>query len=221
VRIIAYVDGFSVYYACFRGPTKAPHVHLKWLDYRGIFRTMFPEDEIALVRVYTAIAPNPPHDPSQAMRHDTFLRALRTLAGVEVFVGRFQKAKREAVLVRPPENVDPNQTVYIYQEKQSDVSLASHLLIDAFDDRFDRAVIFTNDSDFVTPIRLVRDRFNCEVFVLSPDTVVNKELAKAASAAWVFDRNLLAKCQLPDELSDADGRHIRKPARWASNGDPN
>ena len=133
MRIAAYVDGFSVYYACFRGPTKIENAHLKWLDYQCIFQSMFPEDVITIVRVYPAIAPNPPNDPGQAMRHDTYVRAIRTRLGVEVVVGRFQKAKREAVLVRPPENIAANQTVFIYQEQQSDVSLASHLLLDAFE----------------------------------------------------------------------------------------
>jgi len=214
MRIIAYVDGFSVYYACFRGPTKAINSTFKWLDFQSVFRTMYPDDEIVLVRIYTAIAPNPPDDPSQAQRHDTYVRALRTLADVEVFVGRFQKAKRESVLVRPPNGVSPNQTVFVYQEKQSDVSLASHLMLDAFQDRFDRAVIFTNDSDFLMPIKLVRDHFGREVIVLSPDRTTNRQLANVATAAHVFDRQLLAKCQLPDELQDDEGRTIRKPVRW-------
>lgn len=220
MRIVAYVDGFSVYYSCFRGRTKAQFAHLKWLNYQSIFQSMFPDDEIVLVRIYTAIAPNPPHDTSQAMRRNTYIRALQTLPGVEVFVGRFQKAKRESVLVRPPEDMNPNQTVYIYQEKQSDVSLASHLLIDAFDGRGDLALVFTNDSDFVTPVRLVRERFGLDVIILSPDVVANKELARVSTSSWVFDRGLLFKCQLPEEVHDAGGRVIRKPDRWKVLGEP-
>src|SRR4051812_40625929 len=107
MRIRAYVDGFSVYYACFRGPTKTQNSHLKWLDYDAVVRRTFPADELIGTRVYTAIAPNPPDDPGQAQRHDTYVRALRSRPGVEVFVGRFQKAKREAQLVRTPPSIDP------------------------------------------------------------------------------------------------------------------
>jgi uncharacterized LabA/DUF88 family protein len=87
-------------------------------------------------------------------------------------------------------------------------------MLDAFQDRFDRAVIFTNDSDFLMPIKLVRDHFGREVIVLSPDRTTNRQLANVATAAHVFDRQLLAKCQLPDELQDDEGRTIRKPVRW-------
>lgn len=219
MRIVAYVDGFSVYYACFRGPTKTPHAHLKWLDYRALFERMFPDDDLVAVRVYTAIAPNPPGDPGQSMRHDVYRRALMTRPGVEVYVGRFQKAKREGVLAHPPDGIDPRQTVHTYQEKQSDVSLASHLIMDAVDDLFDRAVLFTNDSDFLTPIRLVRERFEREVYVLSPDIAMNKQLKKVATAAWILDRGLLFKCQLPEIVVDAEGREIRMPDRWRKGND--
>jgi uncharacterized LabA/DUF88 family protein len=214
MRIIAYVDGFSVYYACYRGPTKIAYSRLKWLNYRALFEEMLSDDRIVLVRVFTAIAPNPPDDPSQASRHDTYLRALRSIPGIEVHTGRFQKAKREAILARPPTGVSASQTVYIYQEKKSDVPLASHLLMDAVEDRFDRAVILTNDTDFVVPIQLVRERLGREVLVASPDATISGELRRAASAAWVLDRGLLFKCQLPNPVIDRDGREIRKPDRW-------
>jgi uncharacterized LabA/DUF88 family protein len=214
MRIAAYVDGFSVYYACFKGPTKVQYAHLKWLDYRALFEVMFPGDEIVVVRVFTAIAPNPPSDPGQGMRHDTYRRALLTRPGVHVYTGRFQKAKREALLVRPPYGVRAEQTVYIYQEKKSDVSLASHLLVDAMDDLFDRAVLLTNDSDFLTPVQLVRERFGREMFVLSPDITMSRELQRAATASWVLDRGLLFRCQLPDPVADAEGRLIRMPDSW-------
>lgn len=133
--------------------------------------------------------------------------------------GRLQKAKRESVLAHPPVGIDPRLTVYLYQEKQSDVSLASHLIMYAVDDLFDRAVLFTNDSDFLTPIRLIRERFEREVYVLSPDIALNKQLKKAATAAWVLDRGLLFKCQLPGVIVDAEGHEIRVPDRWRKRDD--
>lgn len=214
MRIVAYVDGFSVYYACFRGPTKTPYAHLKWLNYRLLFEAMFPQDSIDLVRIYTAIAPNPPDDPQQASRHDAFIRALRTLPNVEVYVGRFQKSKREAFLVRPIENAPIQQTVYIFQEKKSDVSLATHLMVDAFEDRFDRAVVLTNDTDFTVPVSMVCERFHREVIVVSPDITLSRDLAKAGTSGHVLDRGLLSVCQLTNPVVDAQGRSIHKPTNW-------
>ncbi len=40
------------------------------------------------------------------------------------------------------------------EEKGSDVNLGAHLVRDAFTDAFDVAVILTNDSDLVEPVRI-------------------------------------------------------------------
>lgn len=41
------------------------------------------------------------------------------------------------------------------EEKGSDVNLASHLLLDAFQGNFDVAAVLSNDSDLVEPVRIV------------------------------------------------------------------
>jgi uncharacterized LabA/DUF88 family protein len=110
--------------------------------------------------------------------------------------------------------MNPRQTAWVRQEKRSDVSLATHLLTDAFDGRMSVALLVTNDSDFVEPIRIVRDRFGIRVVVISPDDRVSKRLAKAASHARPLDQVLLSACQLPDIVIDRDGREIRRPLAW-------
>ena len=72
----------------------------------------------------------------------------------------------------------------------------------------------TNDSDFVDPIRIVRERFDRRVVVISPDAMVGKQLAKVASFARPLDRDLLARCQLPDAVADAAGRAISRLVEW-------
>ena len=76
------------------------------------------------------------------------------------------------------------------------------------------ALLITNDSDFVEPIRIVRDRFGVRVVVISPDDHVSKRLAKIASHARPLDHSLLAVCQLPDEVIDGEGRKIVRPQAW-------
>ena len=41
------------------------------------------------------------------------------------------------------------------EEKGSDVNLGAHLLNDAWKGLFDAAVVISNDTDLVTPIRMV------------------------------------------------------------------
>ncbi|HTR76959.1 MAG TPA: hypothetical protein VMH39_02575 [Gemmatimonadaceae bacterium] len=42
------------------------------------------------------------------------------------------------------------------EEKGSDVNLATHPPVDAYEGRADVAVLFTNDSDLAEPVRVVR-----------------------------------------------------------------
>ncbi|MBL4557734.1 MAG: hypothetical protein JKP98_13370 [Rhodobacteraceae bacterium] len=46
--------------------------------------------------------------------------------------------------------------------------MATHLLVDAFDDAFDVAVIVSNDSDLKEPISVVRRRLGKTIGILNP-----------------------------------------------------
>lgn len=174
MRVHVYIDGFSLYHLCYRGERNLGNQIFKWLDVRALSQALFPHDDILLVRYSTARVGDSEDDPRRASRQDVFIRALRALPSVEVIEGQFQWNRREGRLVHPPAGVDRRQTVYLRQEKRSDVSLAAHLLVDAFNDRYDMAVLVTNDSDFVEPIQVVRGQFNKRVAVISPDERVGK-----------------------------------------------
>ena len=70
--------------------------------------------------------------------------------------------------LHPPPATGP-KTVQVMksEEKGSDVNLATYLLVDAFDDDYEMAVVVTNDSDLAEPIRLVRQKFRKKVLVLT------------------------------------------------------
>ncbi len=209
-----YVDGFALYHMCYRGLRNEANQSLKWLDLVSLSRALLPDEEVDLVRYYTARVGDTPEDNQRALRQDVYLRALATLPEISIHQGIFHTNKREVRLVRCPEGITPIQTARVCQEKGSDVSLATHLLLDAFDERCDVALLLTNDSDFIEPVRIVRDRFRLRVVVISPDTVVAKALARAATYARPLDRRLLASSQLPDPVIDREGRPIRGPVAW-------
>ncbi len=167
------------------------------------------------VRYYTARVGDTADDTSRALRQDVYIRALRTLPEVIITQGEFVKTKREAILAHPPTGIEPKQTVWIRQEKGSDVCLAMHLLMDALDSPGELAVLLTNDSDFVEPIKIVRERFYTTVRVISPDIAISRKLRRVADSSQLFDQRLLERCQLPEIVIDADGRAIRRPAAWS------
>ena len=100
------------------------------------------------------------------------------------------------------------------EEKGSDVNLASHLLLDAFDNLFDVAVIVSNDSDLAEPIRLVRERFGKTIGLLHHrSTRVSGKLRPLAHFIRSFHSGALGKAQLANELRDENG-NFSKPSSW-------
>ena len=71
-------------------------------------------------------------------------------------------------LVVPPGHPQKYAKVVKTEEKGSDVNLATHLLHDAHLGRFDIAVVISNDSDLLEPIKIVRQELHKQVGILNP-----------------------------------------------------
>lgn len=99
------------------------------------------------------------------------------------------------------------------EEKGSDVNLATYLLLDAFDQDYDLALVISNDSDLVEPIAVVRQRFGLTVGVVNPQRHTSRALQQVASFYRPLRKGVLASSQLPNQLVDATGT-LTKPAGW-------
>jgi hypothetical protein len=99
------------------------------------------------------------------------------------------------------------------EEKGSDVNLASYLLRDAFMGEFDCAIVISNDSDLLTPIRMVRSERGLLVGGLLPRSAGSADL-KASLSFWKPIRpNVLERCQFPAVMRDDRGE-FHKPKGW-------
>ncbi len=102
-----------------------------------------------------------------------------------------------------------------YAEKMTDVNIATELLTDAFQDRFDVAMLVSGDSDLTAPIRTVRRLFPAKwVVVAFPPARRSVELANAASTSFQIGRAKIAGSQLPEQVVKADGYVLQRPAKW-------
>jgi uncharacterized LabA/DUF88 family protein len=101
--------------------------------------------------------------------------------------------------------------VYKTEENGSDVNIATHLLVDAFDRVFDTAVIVSNDSDLAFPIEIVRTRFSKPVGILNP----RKNLARGLKVDFhrTISTAALKACQFPSSIRDSNGV-VTKPVTW-------
>lgn len=228
-----YVDGFNFYYGMFKQPRRLPW---KWLNLHTLSQELMPNHEIHRIRYFTADVTAPLDNPHQAVRQQTYLRAFRTIPNLTIHKGKYQTNPKWRPPVHPiplPALANPlNDTeaavvrrvldqikvieVHNREEKGSDVNLGSYLLMDAFDNDCEAAVVISNDSDLATPMRFARDRFRIALWVFSPHSgEPTNDLKNAATQHRSIRPNVLERCLFADTLIDSWGRSIHKPESWA------
>jgi uncharacterized LabA/DUF88 family protein len=219
MRTIVDVDGFNLY---FRLLLARPHV--KWLNIKTLAETLLSQtNRIVAVKYYTARVSGR-LDASAPARQQIYLDALATVPEISVHMGNFLLSEKFAGLVCPPEFRPriilpmpwPNVVKVIkVEEKGSDVNLASHLLLDAFQSNYDVAAVLSNDSDLVEPIRIVTKVLGKPVGLLSPVSNPTVELSRVSSFIRRISVSDLAVSQFPNPIVRPDGSKIVKPASWA------
>ena len=205
-RTNVYVDGFNLYYGALKNTS------YRWLDLDALSRLLLPGHEIREIRYFTARVMDRPKDPGAAARQDAYLRALKSLPNVSVYFGHFLTHKVTMPSADPSAPYRPVR-VFRTEEKGSDVNLATHLVHDAHMDRFDVAAVVSNDSDFLDPIRIVRDELNKRVGLLNPHRRPSRALLPEIDFCKRIRAGVLSMAQFPDELTDRTGT-ISRPVSW-------
>jgi uncharacterized LabA/DUF88 family protein len=216
-RVAVYIDGFNLYYGSLRDE---PY---RWLDLEALSKALLSKrQELVSVKYFTAKVKDTPAKPGQRIRQEKYLRALRTLPLLETFYGHFQARTAIRLLENPPKNRRKGdiglRSVWVQEEKGSDVNLATHLIADHLRGRYELAIVISNDGDLKMPIELVREKLN-PVGVINPHP--NRQRSYALSPrnlpAGSFYRclkpRLLRNSQLPRHLKDEAGV-IKCPRGW-------
>jgi uncharacterized LabA/DUF88 family protein len=112
-------------------------------------------------------------------------------------------------LEQPPVMVDVLKT----EEKGSDVNLAVALMMDAFENTMDCAVVVSNDSDLLEPIKIVRRRFQKIVGLINPQKRVSYALEPQVDFYKQIRRGVLEASLFSKPLSDSQGQ-FHKPPAW-------
>ncbi len=204
-----YVDGFNLYYRALR------HTPFKWLDLRKLAGTLFPQDSIDHVCYFTALLDARPDDPGQPRRQLVYLRALATLPGVQVYYGTFRSRVKRRPLAAHVAGLPATVQIRDSEEKGSDVNLVTRLLVDGFNRMYEQAVVISNDADFASAIRYVREGLGLHVTVVNPDydNWTHKDLKDAATYVKRLWKSHLRRSQFPSTLTDMHGT-FKKPLSW-------
>jgi uncharacterized LabA/DUF88 family protein len=204
MKINVYIDGFNLYYGALK---KTPY---KWLDISRLCKFLFPRHEIQKIKYYTAQVKlrNGDQDIEKPLRQQIYLRAIKTTP-VEIIYGSFLS---HTINMKLADNSGYAKVIKT-EEKGTDVNIATHLVHDGHNGEYEMAVVISNDSDLVEPIRIVKEQLGLPVVIVNPYERNSAELKNVASSVKHLRKGLLRVSQLPSTLQDEVGT-IMKPECW-------
>lgn len=202
-RVIAYVDGFNLYY----GLKSKAWRHYYWLDVAALARSFLEQGQVLQATHYfTARIRDDGSKADKVRRQSAYIDAL-VARGVILHEGHFLE---KTIKCRKC------GAAWIgHEEKMTDVNIAAQLLCDGFDDAYDTALLISGDSDLTTPIRNVQSRFDKKrVVVLLLPNRHSKQLKKAAHGYLSIGEDKLRQSQLPNDILTPSGYILRRPEHW-------
>ncbi|MEO8232129.1 MAG: NYN domain-containing protein [Ignavibacteriota bacterium] len=207
MRTYIYIDGFNFYYRAVKGTT------YKWVDFKLLFQKLLSDqNQILKIKYFTALVSGK-YNPQKPIKQKTFIRALKfCIPEIEVYYGRFLTHEVFAPLAKPEANKKSVKIIKT-EEKGSDVNIAVQLLNDAWLNKYDCAVVVSNDSDLAEAMKLVKEFHPAKklVLIMPGKGHPSKELMQYADFVKRIREGALKDSQMPNPIS---GINIYKPKNW-------
>ena len=206
-RSIIYIDGFNLYYGAVK------NTPWKWLDMEKYFSFLLPHDDIQEIKYFTAKILG-----SHKANQEAYVKALSTLNKVQIIYGLF-KYKKIKCLVKNCTH-QGSRLFNVPEEKRTDVNIAVHMVKDAINNKCDRFILISGDSDLVPAVKAVKlidPNKKVIVYVPANNRVrgAANELRNSSDRHKTLPNNLLSKAQFSDQLTDSEGEIIQKPEAWS------
>lgn len=178
-----------------------------WLDLVALSNRLRPRSSLIRVRYFTAPVLD---DPSAASRQGRYQHALlaQNLGLIDIVQGRYQK--------KPMSCRTCGATWTHYEEKETDVNIATALVSDAARRLCDSALIVSADSNLTPAVRAARALHpNLFVTAAFPPKRFSAELNKLMPGSFHISPAKIRQSQLPQTVLDASSRSYSRPAEWA------
>jgi len=200
-RVITYVDGFNLYF----GLKSKGWRRYYWLNIHQLAQNLLkPNQELVQTKYFTSRVASP---PTKVKRQSTYIEALQTTEDMDVYYGKYQL---NDIVCQKCGFVDK-----VPNEKMTDVNIATELLSDAFQNKFDTALLISADSDLTAPLDTVRKLFSNKRIVLAyPPGRYSSDLKRSADTQFTIGRAKVAQSLFPDEVVKPDGFVLSRPSSW-------
>ena len=203
-RVISYIDGFNLYF----GLRSKGWQKYYWLDLVNMSRSLLkPDQSLKDCHYFTARIKSSNYSNQSIAKQNIWLDALKSRPDIVCHFGRY--------LVQSIKCNYCNSTWMKHEEKMTDVNIATRLIVDAYEDRYDTALIVSGDSDLVPPIQYISEKFpDKRIVVVFPPDRHSKYLKKIAHSYMPLGEDKLRNNLLPDEITGEGGFVLKRPAAW-------
>ena len=221
---VVYIDGFNLYH----GMRDMGWKKYYWLDLNKLSNEILPQGFSLTKTKYFTAPTDSSKDPGGERRQSTYLEALGTLNDLQIYFGKFKSKK--VTCKKYHGNLKSSVVTcsnctglwWTYEEKMTDVCIATEVLCDAFNGLFDAAFIVSGDSDLVPPIEAIKKHFPDKKITVAFPPARNRsmELKHTAHAYFTIRESALRKSMLPESISLPSGVTLTRPVSWQKNIKP-
>lgn len=200
-KVYAFIDGFNFYHA-----VDYPYTYrkFKWMNLKKLVGCyVLGSDTLEGIEYFTTLAT---WDAGKVARHRLFIRANEE-QGVVVTYGEFKRKERYCGLC--------NRKFWSREEKQTDVNIALKLLELAVQERYDKAIIVSGDTDLIPAIKAVHRTFpNKKIGVVIPIGRASEDFKNQADFHHKMKLRHLISSRFDDDHKMSDGSIITCPPTW-------
>ena len=200
---MAYIDGFSLYFGLREKGWRCYY----WLNVKSLCEKFakLPQRRLEGVKYFTSRIKG---NPDKVTRQDAFIQALKTVSNLDVLYGKYgtrgykcQRCSHEGLLPT---------------EKMTDVYIASEMLLDASQNRYDIAYLISGDKDLVPVIKTIKEAFPSRRIVLIPPPMrYCSDLAEVAHTTLTMWEHYIKNSQFPETITRLNATQLKRPPSWA------
>ena len=200
-RVVAFIDGYNVYHSVAElGPKNN---HLKWLNLWQLVSALVHPRNDKLVSVEYFSADAHWNSNEKRKRHTDYVAALK-LTGVQTHIGAFKKVTKICAKCK--------KSYKSFEENGTDVAIASKMVQFAHQDIFDKALLFSADSDLVPIVSSIRATHpDKEIYIVTTSSRIRfaKDLRAKANGYIEIDETNFAKNLLGNRVEGRGGVILR------------
>ena len=210
-RVYAYYDGSNFYHLC------KINYGIQGIYFHHMSNQLINLSKENLIKIKYFNAPvNQQEAPTLYSRQQKFFAQIRKTPFLELILGRLVRRQINQININCPNcgkqqveevkcptcdaKIDLKKT-HKSIEKGTDVGLAIHLLLDALEDKYDVALLFSGDGDFSPAIKYIIRNLGKEIIFCCFPFPRTNELVQCCSDTRLITKDMVEKSQVSNTTS--------------------